>query len=195
MSSNKVKLKDGMRVDFIIFDRVDGRRTIRQMPDGWKVFDDNGQQTNSGEECILSWLDDGTYRPVPQPVEISSGGIIRAANPVASSSSEAAARKAKPLATGCIDYFPDALLAVAELSRIGNDQHSPGQPLHWDRGKSTDESDALMRHFLDRGARDTDGVRHSAKVAWRALALLQKEIEQDLAKKPCRIDTPKTDCA
>jgi len=92
---------------------------------------------------------------------------------------EAVSRKAIPVATGCIDYFPDALIAVAELSKVGNDQHNPGQPLHWAREKSTDESDALMRHFIERGTIDTDGVRHSAKVAWRALALLQKEIEND----------------
>ena len=48
--------------------------------------------------------------------------------------------------------------------------------------KSTDEADALVRHLLDRGKRDTDGVRHSAKVAWRALALLQREIEAEEAK-------------
>jgi hypothetical protein len=60
---------------------------------------------------------------------------------------------------------------------VGNDQHNPGSALHWDRSKSGDESDALMRHFLERGTIDTDGVRHSAKVAWRAMALLQKEIE------------------
>jgi hypothetical protein len=86
-------------------------------------------------------------------------------------------RKSLPLATGCIDYFPDALLAVAHCSRVGNDQHNPGKPMFWDRSKSGDESDALMRHFLERGTIDTDGVRHSAKLAWRALALLQKEIE------------------
>ena len=90
---------------------------------------------------------------------------------------DAKERKAVPIATGFIDYFPDAMAAVAELSRIGNDQHNPGQPLHWDRSKSGDESDALIRHFLERGTVDTDGVRHSAKVAWRAMALLQKEIE------------------
>lgn len=93
--------------------------------------------------------------------------------------SDAVSRKNIPIATGCIDYFPDALVAVAELSKIGNDQHNPGQPLHWAREKSTDEADALMRHFIQRGTRDSDGVRHSAKVAWRALALLQKEIEND----------------
>lgn len=90
---------------------------------------------------------------------------------------DAAARKAVPVATGFVDYFPLAIAAVAELSRIGNDQHNPGKPLCWDRSKSGDESDALMRHFLERGTIDTDGVRHSAKVAWRAMALLQKELE------------------
>ena len=90
---------------------------------------------------------------------------------------DATARKAIPVASGCLDYFPDALLAVAQLSRIGNEQHNPGAPLHWDRTKSQDEADALLRHLIDRGAVDTDGVRHSTKVAWRALALLQKEIE------------------
>lgn len=87
------------------------------------------------------------------------------------------ARKAIPLATGCLDYFPDAMAAVAALSKVGNDQHNPGQPLHWDRTKSTDHADCLLRHLVDRGTTDTDGIRHSAKVAWRALALLQTEIE------------------
>ncbi len=90
---------------------------------------------------------------------------------------DAATRKEYPLATGAVDYFGDALLEVAHVSFVGNEQHNPGQKLHWDRTKSADEADALMRHFKDRGARDTDGLRHSAKVAWRALALLQKEIE------------------
>ncbi len=88
-------------------------------------------------------------------------------------------RKGFPIATGVLDYFPRALAAVAECSRVGNEQHSPGQPLHWDRTKSADESDALIRHFLERGTVDVDGVRHSAKVAWRALALLEKELEKE----------------
>ena len=92
------------------------------------------------------------------------------------------ARKAMPLASGVLDYFPDALLVVAEVSRIGNEQHHPGQPLHWDKSKSSDEADALMRHLIDRGTIDTDGVRHTAKVAWRALALLQREIDAEAAE-------------
>lgn len=97
--------------------------------------------------------------------------------PVQSLPTSALARKELPLASGLLDYFPAALIAVAGLSRIGNEQHNPGQPLAWDRSKSGDESDALLRHLVDRGTIDTDGVRHSTKVAWRALALLQKELE------------------
>lgn len=92
---------------------------------------------------------------------------------------DAAARKAVPLASGCLDYFPDALAAVARLSQAGNDQHNPGAALHWDRAKSGDEADALLRHLSQRGTLDSDGIRHSAKVAWRALALLQKELEAE----------------
>lgn len=86
-------------------------------------------------------------------------------------------RKKFPIASGALDYFPDALVAISNLSYVGNVQHNPGQPLHWARGKSTDEADTMMRHFLQRGTVDTDGVRHSVKMAWRALALLQKELE------------------
>lgn len=89
-------------------------------------------------------------------------------------------RKAAPIGTGVLDYFPDALAAVAYCSKVGNDQHNPGQPLHWAKEKSTDEADCLIRHFLERGTTDIDGVRHSAKMAWRALALLQREIEGEL---------------
>lgn len=88
-------------------------------------------------------------------------------------------RKRRPVASGVLDYFPDALVAIAEVSWAGNEQHNPGQPLHWARGKSGDESDAMLRHFLQRGSLDTDGMRHSAKMAWRALALLQKELEAE----------------
>lgn len=88
-------------------------------------------------------------------------------------------RKDRPLWSGCFNYFPDALVEVARLSKIGNDQHNPGEPLHWAREKSTDESDACARHLLEIGTIDTDGVRHSTKLAWRALALLQKELENE----------------
>lgn len=86
-------------------------------------------------------------------------------------------RKNKPLARGFLDYFPDAAMAVAEVSRVGNEQHHPGAPIHWEKGKSQDHADCCARHLLDRGTLDTDGMSHTAKVAWRAMALLQTELE------------------
>ena len=81
---------------------------------------------------------------------------------------DAAERKRIPLYSGCVDYFPLALIEVAKVSQKGSDQHHPGQPLHWDRAKSCDELDALMRHIVD---------HDWAAVAWRALANLQKKEE------------------
>ena len=92
---------------------------------------------------------------------------------------DAKARKEIPLASGVFDYFPDALAEVAKVSKAGNDQHNPGQPLHWARGKSTDQADTMLRHFIERGTVDTDGMRHSAKMVWRGLAILQLELEAE----------------
>jgi 5'(3')-deoxyribonucleotidase len=88
-------------------------------------------------------------------------------------------RKDIPMCTGVFDYFPAALAEVAKVSKAGNDQHNPGQPLHWARGKSMDHGDALLRHWAERGTLDTDNLRHTAKAAWRALAELQEECERD----------------
>ena len=95
---------------------------------------------------------------------------------------EAKKRKETPVFSGVLNYFPDAIRAVAEVSFVGNEQHNPGSELHWDRNKSQDELDALSRHLIDAGTIDSDGLRHSAKVAWRALANLQKEIEREELK-------------
>lgn len=90
---------------------------------------------------------------------------------------DAKERKERPVFTGVLKYFPDAIMEVAKVSLAGNQQHHPDKPLHWDRAKSTDELDALSRHLIDAGKIDDDGQLHSAKVAWRALANLQKELE------------------
>jgi hypothetical protein len=98
---------------------------------------------------------------------------------------DSAARKNIPLVRGLLDYFPAALAAVAEVSQAGNDKHNPGEPLHWARGKSGDHADCIVRHIVDRGTIDPeDNLRHSAKVAWRALALLQEELEAAGAATP-----------
>lgn len=109
-----------------------------------------------------------------------SGYFVKVAGAAAQSlPTDSEARKNIPLAEGLLYYFPAALQAVAALSKKGNDQHNPGQPMHWARSKSSDHADCLMRHLMDSGTVDTDGIRHSAKVAWRALALLQMELEAE----------------
>lgn len=87
-------------------------------------------------------------------------------------------RKDRPVYTGVLKYFPDAILEVSRASIAGNEQHLKGEPLHWDRSKSSDHLNSLTRHLLQVGEIDDDGVRHSAKVAWRALANLQMELER-----------------
>lgn len=83
---------------------------------------------------------------------------------------DAKARKSIPIYTGFISYFPRAIAAVAQLSLVGGIQHGQtATTLHWDRSKSGDEKDAMMRHIIDE---DWD------QVAWRALANLEKHLER-----------------
>ena len=91
---------------------------------------------------------------------------------------EAESRKNTPIYSGVLKYFPDAIKEVAKCSLQGNTQHHPEKPLHWDKSKSNDHLDCLIRHSMDAGTFDTDGLRHSSKIAWRSLANLQIEIEQ-----------------
>ena len=90
-------------------------------------------------------------------------------------------RKMTPMYSGLLAYFPDALALVARNSMIGHYQHNdPKDPMYWDRSKSADEMDAMIRHMADhsKDPYDTDGTLHMSKVAWRALAFLQKFIEE-----------------
>lgn len=97
-----------------------------------------------------------------------------------------AGRKEFPMCTGLVDYFPDALAAVSQASKMGNDKHNPGEPIHWARDKSMDHPDCIMRHLTERGGFDAGGARHSAQLAWRALALLQEELEAEFGFEPGR---------
>lgn len=98
---------------------------------------------------------------------------------------DSAERKRTPVATGVLAYFPDAIAEVAKVSQIGNDKHNPGEPLHWARGKSMDQTDCIVRHLMDyflAGGpgdvrRDFDGSAFLAQVAWRAMAQLQLDCE------------------
>jgi hypothetical protein len=80
-------------------------------------------------------------------------------------------RKTIPAYTGFVKYFPRAITEVSRVSMIGGIQHwQTPQTLHWDRAKSGDELDAMMRHILD---------EDWAQVAWRAMANLEKFLERE----------------
>tara|TARA_R110000772_G_scaffold31949_3_gene78553 strand:- start:1089 stop:1532 length:444 start_codon:yes stop_codon:yes gene_type:complete len=93
-------------------------------------------------------------------------------------------RKATPVFSGVLAYFPDALKEVSKCSLAGQKQHNQGDKLYWDKDKSNDNSDALVRHLIDHSVNpiDDDGVLHLSKVAWRALAVLQIYLEKQNGK-------------
>lgn len=101
------------------------------------------------------------------------------------------ARKALPIWDGVIMYFPDVWAEIAKVSKAGNDQHNPGEPLHWARGKSMDQMNTAMRHMIDHGTGtlvDTDGGYHLAKAIWRLCAELQLTLERGGAEEPTAYD-------
>lgn len=95
-------------------------------------------------------------------------------------------RKNYPLFRGCLRYFPAALAGISRISKLGNDKHNPGEPLHHARGKSTDHQDCIVRHMMDvedlltareRGNSDITDQQILDEVscmAWRALAFSQE---------------------
>tara|TARA_E500000305_G_scaffold92393_1_gene80455 strand:+ start:132 stop:422 length:291 start_codon:yes stop_codon:yes gene_type:complete len=84
--------------------------------------------------------------------------------------SDSQERKNIPVYSGFVAYFPRAMSAVAHHSWVGSEQHHPGTPVHWDKSKSQDELDAMMRHLLEE-----DWVA----VAWRAMANLERKLEDE----------------
>ena len=80
-------------------------------------------------------------------------------------------RKAIPIYTGFINYFPRAIAAVSKVSLKGGIQHGQTtDTLHWNRALSGDELDAMMRHVID---------KDWEQVAWRAMANLEKQLEKE----------------
>ena len=100
---------------------------------------------------------------------------------------DSAERKNYPVLSGCVKYFPAALAGVANISKLGNDKHNPGEPLHHARSKSTDHGDCIVRHLIDTEdllaavdrnealrTEDKEAIlREVSQLAWRALAYSQ----------------------
>lgn len=96
-------------------------------------------------------------------------------------------RKKWQLWTFLTKYFPDAFLAVVDVAIKGNDQHNPGQPMHWAREKSADQMNTALRHMWDHEqgeTKDIDGAYHLAKAIWRLSAELQLLIERENEQRP-----------
>lgn len=108
---------------------------------------------------------------------------------------DSAERKNIPIVSGCLDYAPAALAGMARWSKLGNDKHNPGQPLHHARGKSMDHADTIVRHLMDiRDAQvaiergDYPATEHEAllrqlkddldALVWRAALLSQEAHEK-----------------
>ena len=92
-------------------------------------------------------------------------------------------RKQIPVWSGLFKYFPKALISVSQQSMIGHLQHyKPDEPMHWDRSKSADDWDALLRHMISLqeaiDAGDKAGIKeHAGAVAWRGLAVTEKALD------------------
>jgi hypothetical protein len=95
-------------------------------------------------------------------------------------------RNEYPMADGLLDYFPNALAEVAKLSFRATQQHHPDQPMHWDRSKSTDHRNKILRHLADTHTVDDKGNDHWAMVCWRALAGYQEYLERKNKLPPSR---------
>lgn len=101
---------------------------------------------------------------------------------VSSFTDDYATRKKWQIWTFLTEYFPDAFLATVDVAIKGNDQHNPGETLHWARGKSTDQMNTALRHIWDHTTltpKDNDGAYHLAKAIWRLSAELQLVIEKE----------------
>lgn len=147
----------------------------------------SGSETiiKKGEEARItgrSFLDDGSE---VLSIETLNGNIITNlpcsyVKPIFNDKlSDKEIRKMCPVTSGVLKYFPDAIKEVAYTSYVGNEQHNPGEPLHWAKEKSQDEDDAMVRHLMDHfdDPLDDDSCLHLAKTCWRALGNLQRYLD------------------
>lgn len=91
-----------------------------------------------------------------------------------------ARRKDQPVTEGFFKYCPAAIRLASEVSRLGNDKHNPGQPLHHARNKSGDHLDCAGRHLLDADSVDGDaGIIEAVNAFWRLGMYIQEKCERE----------------
>lgn len=136
-----------------------------------------------------SVLFDGAIVTNSGTITVNSGGTKKDQGRQLTLPTDSGERKDYPLFRGCLSYFPAALAGAARTSKLGNDKHNPGQPLHHARGKSMDHGDCIIRHLIDTGdllsaMKRNDQIEPQQildevnQMVWRALAFSQELHEQ-----------------
>lgn len=94
-----------------------------------------------------------------------------------------------PLYSGCLQYFPRALEAVAQVSAYGAKKYKvPYEEQNWRKVEDGREryTDAMARHQLGEAKNDNvdpeSGLAEDAMVAWNALARLELRLSQAAAQ-------------
>lgn len=135
------------------------------------MIEDFDDIQSSARERVMAQRDDW------QSSELAQVSLGREA-PRPSLPEDDATRATYPMADGCLDYFPNALAEVSKISFEGNQKHNPGEPMHWNRGKSLDHRNKIIRHTVESKGDSELAIYHAAQAAWRCLAHLQQMIER-----------------
>jgi len=138
-------------------------------------------RSRTAEDCVASGCSAGKLTLWEPDAENE-----QAAPPPPSLVEDAEARTEYPMAEGLLDYFPNALAEVSRLSFRATQQHHPDEGMHWDRTKSLDHRNKILRHLVDTHTVDDKGNDHWAMVCWRALAGYQEYLEAKHGLPPSR---------
>lgn len=82
-----------------------------------------------------------------------------------------------PVVKGFMAYFPNALAAVADVSKFGASKYDWGNWRHVDNGVER-YTEALGRHLLQDGVDSESGLLHAAHTAWNAMARLELMLQE-----------------
>jgi hypothetical protein len=92
-------------------------------------------------------------------------------------------RKNLPMWRACLMFFPKTFVAITKLSMKGQKQHKYNEgDIHWDRSKSKDDWDSLIRHMFNLQEaiknKDVAGIReHAPAISWRGNAISEKALD------------------
>lgn len=162
----------------------DTKEPIYKAPDGWYHRLTCPGDCGAIAGCAPQWQADEIAAMRPTLDAFAPNIVVEPKAKPALRPKTSAERKAEPVVTGAMRYFPDAIAAMARLSVAGNNKHNPGEPLHWARGKSMDQDDCAGRHLLNPDAIDPEtGETELTAAFWRMGAALQLQQERLLKEK------------